>query len=223
MRAQQPTTRNRRVVTIAQPADRMQIQWVLTRESAHRVSIEMRYPTTGLPASYPNLTIIGTPKLTVNDTLPTWTLADLTDTSFALECPEDLPLSGNWLLPPYDPAIRTNLGGYLLPKLQTIDAGTELLWIQATLVDPNTVRLVFADVVGSILTSPIGHSWTPLGIPQTTPNSYGAYDFYATASNEALAVFAEDVSAETGLELLNTGMVVTNSGQVLNAGYLNFT
>ena len=222
-RPQQPTTRNRRIQTIAQPADRQQIQWTLTRESAHRVSIELRSPQTGLEADFSPLVIMGAPALRVNDTLPTWTLTDLTATSFALECPEDLPEAGLWLLRPYDPAVRSSLGGFLVPKLTEINFTPPVNWIQATILDSNTIRLVFADVVGSILTSPIGHSWTPLGIPTTFPVGYGAIDFYATANTEAVAVFTEDITAESGLSFANPGMVVSSTGQVCAAGDLFFS
>lgn len=222
-RPQQPTTRNRRVPTIGQPPDRQQIQWTLTRETAHRVSIELRSPQTGLEADFSPLVIMGTPALRVNDTLPTWTLTDLTATSFALECPEALPEAGLWLLRPYDPAVRSSLGGFLVPKLTEITFTPPITWIQVSIIDPHTVQLTFADVVGSILTSPIGHSWTPLGIPTTFPTSFGALDFYAVATTQAIAEFTDDISGESGVRLGTPGMVVSSTGQVCTDGDLFFS
>lgn len=221
-RPQQPTTRNRRVTTIAQPADRLQIQWTLARESAHRVSIELRLPTTGAEAPYPDLVIQGTPALRVNDTLPTWTIVDRTPVSFAMECPEELPEAGQWLLAPYDPAIRSSLGGYLLPKLQDITVTPPVTFAAASRVSDHDVQLTFADVAGVILTSPIGHAWTPLGIPTTQPSGFGAVEFYAVAPAQALATFVEDISGESSI-VLAASAVVDSTGRVFAGGELPFS
>lgn len=221
-RPQQPTTRNRRVPTIGQPPDLLQIQWTLARESAHRVSIELRLPTTGAEAPYPDLVIQGTPALRVNDTLPTWTILDRTPVSFAMECPETLPEAGMWLLAPYDPAIRSSLGGYLLPKLQDITVTPPVTFAAASRVSDHDVQLTFADVAGVILTSPIGHAWTPLGIPTTQPSGFGAVEFYAVAPAQALATFVEDISGESSI-VLAASAVVDSTGRVFAGGELPFS
>lgn len=223
MRAQQATTRSRRRSNVSQPADTLNIQWTLTRETVNRVSIELRLPTTGEEAVYPDLVISQPPGLKVDGMLPTWTVVDVTPSTFAMECPEVLPDTGLWLLAPYDPGIRSSLGGYLLAKLQEINATVPLTWLSATRMSDYELLLTFGNVAGSILTAPIGHSWTPLGIPKSEPNNYGAIDFYAVSSTEAVAVWVEDITGETTVTLQEGGMVVDSTGRVLQGGSLLIT
>jgi hypothetical protein len=73
-------------------------------------AVEFRLSDGATLASYPDLVIVGTPKLYVDGVLPTWSIVDKTDTGFALECPEVLPANAQWFLGPYDPAIRSSAG-----------------------------------------------------------------------------------------------------------------
>ncbi len=222
-RPQQPTTRNRRVPTIGQPPDLHQIQWTLARESAHRVSIELRLPTTGAEAPFPDLVIKGTPALKVNDTLPTWTVVDITATSFALTCPEELPDAGMWLLAPYDPAIRSSLGGYLLPKLQEIVTTTPLTLASATRQTSTTATAEIAGAAVALLAAPCLHSYAPLGVPRTTPSAIAAVDWYPISLATVEVIFADDISGEAGIEWPNPGMIVDAQGRVMAAESIIFS
>ena len=200
----------------------MNMQWSIVLYDQHTIDVELRNPITGLNVAYPDMVITRPPAITVNGTLPTWSLEWLSDVSFRLTCPEELPESGVYILPPYDAGMRTSLGGYLLPKFQDLVAVIPIDITSATRVTDHEVEVQFANVTTSINTLPIGHGWTPLGVPTTTPSGYLATDFFATGNSTAHATFVEDISTESTI-VLPGGCAVDTTGRVCAGGDIPFT
>lgn len=217
-RGQQATTRNRRVVTVAQPADQLQILWTLTRETEHRASIEFRLSDGATSAAYPDLVIQGVPKLFVDGVLPTWSLVDKTDTSFALECPESLPASAQWFLGPYDPAIRSSLGGYLTPLNVSIGSVVNLGIVAITRAGDFAVDVEFDNASGSIITPQVVGAYLPVTPPLTAPTGISAASFEATSATTARITFGSDITGDGYINFTDPGSVVTTAGAWLIQG-----
>lgn len=217
-RGQQATVRNRRVPTVAQPADRMQVLWTLTRESEHRAGVEFRLSDGETLASYPDLVIVGTPKLYVNSVLPTWSIVDKTDSSFALVCPEVLPASAQWFLGPYDPAIRSSLGGYLTPINVSIGSVVNLGIVAITRAGDFAVDVEFDNSTGSIITPQVVGAYLPVVPPQTAPTGISAASFEATSATTARITFGSDITGDGFISFTDPGSVVTTAGAWLVQG-----
>lgn len=211
-RGQQATTRNRRVPTVAQPTDRLPVLWTLTRETAHRAAVEFRLSDGVSLASYPDLVIVGTPKLIVDGVLPTWSIVDKTDTGFALECPEVLPASAQWFLGPYDPAIRSSLGGYLTPINVSIGSVVNLGIVAITRAGDFAVDVEFDNSTGSIITPQVVGAYLPVALPVTVPNGYSAIAFEATSPTVARITFGSDITGDGYILMSDAGTVVTTTG-----------
>lgn len=197
---------------MAQPTDRLPVLWTLTRETAHRAAVEFRLSDGVTMASYPDLVIVGTPKLIVDGVLPTWALVDKTDTGFALECPEVLPANAQWFLGPYDPAIRSSLGGYLTPLNVSIGSVVNLGIVAITRAGDFAVDVEFDNVAGSIITPQVVGAYLPVALPVTVPNSYSAIAFEATSPTVARITFGSDITGDGYILMIDAGTVVTTTG-----------
>jgi len=217
-RGQQATTRNRRVPTVAQPTDRLPVLWTLTRETAHRAAVEFRLSDGATIASYPDLVIVGTPKLFVDGVLPTWSIVDESDTGFSLECPEVLPASAQWFLGPYDPAVRSSLGGYLTPINVSIGSVVNLGIVAITRAGDFAVDVEFDNSTGSIITPQVVGAYLPVVPPQTAPTGISAASFEATSANTARITFGSDVTGDGFISFSDPGSVVTTEGAWLVQG-----
>ena len=217
-RGQQATVRNRRVPTVAQPTDRLPVLWTLTRETAHRAAVEFRLSDGATLASYPDLVIVGAPKLYVDGVLPTWSIVDKTDTGFALECPEVLPASAQWFLGPYDPAIRSSLGGYLTPINVSIGSVVNLGIVAITRAGDFAVDIEFDNASGSIITPQVVGAYLPVVPPQTAPTGISAASFEATSATTARITFGSDITGDGFINFTDPGSVVTTAGAWLIQG-----
>jgi hypothetical protein len=190
----------------------MQVLWTLTRETAHRAAVEFRLSDGATLASYPDLVIVGTPKLYVDGVLPTWSIVDKTDTGFALECPEVLPANAQWFLGPYDPAIRSSLGGYLTPLNVSIGSVVNLGIVAITRAGDFAVDIEFDNVAGSIITPQVVGAYLPVALPVTVPNGYSAIAFEATSPSVARITFGSDITGDGYILMTDAGTVVTTTG-----------
>lgn len=197
---------------MAQPTDRLPVLWTLTRETAHRAAVEFRLSDGVTLASYPDLVIVGTPKLIVDGVLPTWSIVDKTDTGFALECPEVLPANAQWFLGPYDPAIRSSLGGYLTPLNVSIGSVVNLGIVAITRAGDFAVDIEFDNVAGSIITPQVVGAYLPVALPVTVPNGYSAIAFEATSPSVARITFGSDITGDGYILMTDAGTVVTTTG-----------
>lgn len=203
---------------MAQPRDSLPVLWTLTRASEHRAEVEFRLSDGATLASYPDLVIVGTPKLFVNGVLPTWSIVDKTDTSFALECPEVLPASAQWFLGPYDPAIRSSLGGYLTPINVSIGSVVNLGIVAITRAGDFAVDVEFDNATGAIITPQIVGAYLPVTPPQTFPTGLSAASFEATSATTARITFSSDITGDGFIEFADAGSVVTTTGAWLVQG-----
>lgn len=192
--------------------------WTLTRETAHRAAVEFRLSDGATLASYPDLVIVGTPKLYVDGVLPTWSIVDQTDTGFALECPESLPASAQWFLGPYDPAIRSSLGGYLTPINVSIGSVVNLGIVAITRAGDFAVDVEFDNVTGSIITPQVVGAYLPVVPPQTAPTGISAATFEATSPTTARIGFSSDITGDGFINFADPGTVVTTAGAWLIQG-----
>jgi hypothetical protein len=206
------------VPTVAQPTDRLPVLWILTRESEHKAAVEFRLSDGATLASYPDLVVTGTPKLYVDGVLPTWSIVDKTDTGFALECPEVLPASAQWFLGPYDPAIRSSLGGYLTPLNVTIGGVVNLGIVAITRAGDFAVDVEFDNSTGSIITPQVGGAYLPVVPPYTFPGGLSATSFEATSATTARITFSSDITGDGYIEFADAGSVVTTAGAWLVQG-----
>jgi hypothetical protein len=188
------------------------VLWTLTRETAHRAAVEFRLSDGVTLASYPDLVIVGTPKLIVDGVLPTWSIVDKTDTGFALECPEVLPANAQWFLGPYDPAIRSSLGGYLTPLNVSIGSVVNLGIVAITRAGDFAVDIEFDNVAGSIITPQVVGAYLPVALPVTVPNGYSAIAFEATSPSVARITFGSDITGDGYILMTDAGTVVTTTG-----------
>lgn len=203
---------------MAQPTDRLPVLWTLTRETAHRAAVEFRLSDGVTLASYPDLVIVGTPKLIVDGVLPTWSIVDKTDTGFALVCPEVLPASAQWFLGPYDPAIRSSLGGYLTPINVSIGSVVNLGIVAITRAGDFAVDIEFDNVTGSIITPQVVGAYLPVVPPKTFPSDLSAASFEATSATTARITFSSDITGDGFIEFVDAGSVVTTAGAWLVQG-----
>ena len=217
-RGQQATTRNRRVPTVAQPSDRLQVLWTLARVTEHRAVVEFSLSDGVTVASYPDLVIVGTPKLYVDGVLPTWSIVDKTDTGFYLECPEVLPASAQWFLGPYDPAIRSSLGGYLTPINVSIGSVVNLDVVEITRAGDFAVDVEFNNSTGSIITPQVTGAYLPVTPPVTFPTGIIAASFEATSATTARITFGSDITGDGYIDFADAGSVVTTAGAWLVQG-----
>ena len=204
--------------TVAQPTDRLPVLWTLTRETAHRAAVEFSLSDGVTLASYPDLVIVGTPKLYVDGVLPTWSIVDKTDTGFALECPEALPASAQWFLGPYDPAIRSSLGGYLTPINVSIGSVVNLGIVAITRAGDFAVDIEFDNASGSIITPQVVGAYLPVVPPMTAPTGISAATFEATSASTARITFGSDVTGDGFINFTDPGSVVTTAGAWLIQG-----
>ena len=201
----------------------MQVLWTLSRVSEHRAVIEFTLSDGVTLASYPDLVIVGTPKLFVNGVLPTWSIVDKTDTGFYLECPEVLPSSAQWFLGPYDPAIRSSLGGYLTPINVSIGSVVNLGIVAITRAGDFAVDIEFDNVTGSIITPQVVGAYLPVVPPQTAPTGIIAASFEATSATIARITFSSDITGDGYISFTDPGSVVTTAGAWLIQGEYTIT
>lgn len=201
----------------------MQVLWTLSRVSEHRAVIEFTLSDGVTLASYPDLVIVGTPKLFVNGVLPTWSIVDKTDTGFYLECPEVLPSSAQWFLGPYDPAIRSSLGGYLTPINVSIGSVVNLGIIAITRAGDFAVDVEFDNTSGSIITPQVVGAYLPVVPPQTAPTGIIAASFEATSATTARITFSSDITGDGFISFTDPGSVVTTAGAWLVQGEYTIT
>lgn len=201
----------------------MQVLWTLGRVSEHRAVIEFTLSDGVTLASYPDLVIVGTPKLFVNGVLPTWSIVDKTDTGFYLECPEVLPASAQWFLGPYDPAIRSSLGGYLTPINVSIGSVVNLGIVTITRAGDFAVDVEFDNSTGSIITPQVVGAYLPVVPPQTAPTGIIAASFEATSATTARITFGSDITGDGFISFTDPGSVVTTAGAWLIQGEYTIT
>lgn len=201
----------------------MQVLWTLTRESDHRAGVEFRLNDGATLASYPDLVIVGAPKLYVDGVLPTWSIVDQTDTGFALECPEALPASAQWFLGPYDPAIRSSLGGYLTPINVSIGSVVNLGIVAITRAGDFAVDIEFDNASGSIITPQVVGAYLPVVPPKTFPSDISAASFEATSATTARITFGSDITGDGFINFTDPGSVVTTAGAWLVQGSYTIT
>ena len=222
-RGQQATIRNRRVTTLAQPTDTLNIPWILSKPDSDLIYLTFWAQGANAVANYPGNVVTGPPRVTVDGADIAWTLETNAPGFLALRAPADLPSNAVYRVFPFDPAVRSSLGGYLIPQITRALEVEVVPFLSASIADPNRI-LVQYDVGADYIECAGGiNGYFPFAVPSTIPNAYSAQQYQTAGPGTLEILFSDDISGETQISLGSGPLVVTNTLRPCEEGVLDLT
>lgn len=214
-RPQQATTRNRRVVTVAQPPDYNNVTWTLEITTDHELRINM----TQVVAQW---VIIAPPSLKMGGVPLTLSITGVSGDQIICNAVETLDGSAIYSLAPLDPGVRTNTGGYLAGQLWQ---GSSIISVDLTvaLFDSVTIDLTPAGTVSEWRYAKTeDNSWFD-GQIITHPNGNVPTSVETRNDGVIRLSYLFDQSGEDGIEVVGSGKpLVRINGEYIAAGVYLF-